>query len=70
MDSQQEVQAQITMTVTTSYPTGSSGIRHSLKQYGGKRFILNPLTLGNFVLFTVWLERDKPYHKPVCRSYT
>ena len=48
MDSQQEVQAQITVTVTTLYPTGSSGIRPSLKQYGGKHFILNPLNPGNF----------------------
>ena len=48
MDSQQEEEAQITMTATTLSPTSSSGIRHSLKQYGGKHFVLNPLTPRNF----------------------
>ena len=35
-------------------PTGSSGIRHSLKQYGGKHFILNPLNPGNFAVLKLF----------------
>ena len=48
MDSQQEEQAQITMTATTLYPTGSSGIRHSLKQYGEKTFCIKPTDSKEF----------------------
>lgn len=54
MDNQQEVQAQITVTVTILYPAGSSGIRHSLKQYGRKHFILNPLNPGNFAVLKLF----------------